>query len=107
MVESEVVDERWVRNPGGRRELRPVIETTVRIGAARWPIELTLSRRDEMGFRMLLGRRALRGRALVDPGRSFRAARRAKPPTTKRAKVGGKHREPPRRPGSGSPEGPR
>jgi hypothetical protein len=72
-VEAEVVDERWVRNSGGQRELRPVIETVVRIGKKRWRIELTLTRRDDMGFRMLLGRQALRKRALVDPGRSYRA----------------------------------
>ena len=54
LVEALVVDERWVRNSGGGRELRPVIETTVRIGGRAWPIELTLTRRDEMGFRMLL-----------------------------------------------------
>jgi hypothetical protein len=72
-VEAEVVDERWVRNSGGQRELRPVIETVVRIGKKRWRIELTLTRRDDMGFRMLLGRQALRKRALVDPGKSYRA----------------------------------
>ena len=55
--------------------MRPVIETVVRIGDHEWPIELTLTRRDEMGFRMLLGRQALRKRALVDPGGSFRAGK--------------------------------
>ena len=74
-VEAEVVDERWVKNSGGHRELRPVIETLVRLGTEEWPIELTLTRRDEMGFRMLLGRQALRGRVAVDSGRSFRAGR--------------------------------
>jgi hypothetical protein len=76
VVEAEVVDERWVRNSGGQRELRPVIETVVRMGGKRWRIELTLTRRDEMGFRMLLGRQALRRRALVDPGTSYRAGRK-------------------------------
>ena len=76
-VEAEVVDERWVRNSGGARELRPVIETDVLVGSERWPIELTLTRRDEMGFRMLLGRQALRKRALVDSGGSYRAGGRA------------------------------
>lgn len=77
-VEAEVLDERWVRNSGGQRELRPVIETTLGIGQRSWPIELTLTRRDEMGFRMLLGRQALKKKALVDPGRSFRAGRTSK-----------------------------
>lgn len=75
-VEARVVEERWIRNSGGTRELRPVIVTTVGVGGKQWPIEFTLSRRDQMGFRMLLGRQALRGRALVDPGRSYRAGKR-------------------------------
>lgn len=75
-AEAEVTDRRTVRNSGGGTELRPVIVTTVRIGDESWPIELTLTRRDEMGFRLLLGRQALRGRATVDSGRSFRAGKR-------------------------------
>lgn len=75
LVEAPISDERWVRNSGGQRELRPVIETTVVLGERTWPIELTLTRRDQMGFRMLLGRQALRKRALVDPGRSFQAGK--------------------------------
>lgn len=68
---AEVIDERMVRNSGGKQELRPVIQTTVEILGQQWLIELTLTSRDMMGFRMLLGREALRGRALVDPGHSF------------------------------------
>ena len=56
-------------------EFRPVIVTHVGLGQERWPIELTLTRRDQMGFRMLLGRQALRGRAVVDAGSSFREGR--------------------------------
>jgi len=74
-AEAEVLDHRVVKNSGGHQELRPVIQTTLRIGDGEWPIELTLTRRDEMGFRMLLGREALRGRAVVDPGSSFREGR--------------------------------
>ena len=51
--------------------MRPVILTDVEIGGQYWPIELTLTRRDAMGFRMLLGRQAIRGRFAVDPGVSF------------------------------------
>ncbi len=51
--------------------MRPVILTTVDLLGQAWPIELTLANRDEMGFRMLLGREAFRGRFLVDAGRSF------------------------------------
>lgn len=71
VVEAEVVDERPVRNPGGRREIRPVIRTRIRWGAITFETEINLTRRDEMGFRMLLGRKSLRRRFLVDPGRSY------------------------------------
>lgn len=70
-ISAEVVDERTVRNPGGRSEVRPVVRTMVRWNGLEWPLDLTLTRRDEMGFRLLLGRQAVRGRAVVDPGRSF------------------------------------
>ncbi|WP_035994398.1 ATP-dependent zinc protease [Leptolyngbya sp. KIOST-1] len=66
-----LLEEREVRNSGGQAELRPVIETQVQVGQAVWTIELTLTNRDEMGFRMLLGRQAVRRRYLVDPGRSY------------------------------------
>lgn len=74
-VEVPVLEERSVRSSSGQEELRPVILTEVALSGRAWPIELTLARRDAMGFRMLLGRQALRRRALVDPGRSFLAGR--------------------------------
>lgn len=70
-AEAELVDRRSVRSSSGAETLRPVILTEVRFMEHRWTIELTLTRRDAMGFRMLLGRQAVRGRFLVDPGRSF------------------------------------
>lgn len=66
-----LVDERPVRNTSGRSEIRPVIEADVLLGDHRFAAQITLTRRDEMGFRMLLGRRSLRRRFLVDSGRSF------------------------------------
>ncbi len=68
---AEVVDMRSVRSSSGQVELRPVIRTRLALAGQEFEIELTLTRRDEMGFRMLLGREALRRMFLVHPGRSF------------------------------------
>lgn len=70
-AEADLLDYRLVRNSGGHTQLRAAIETVVEIGETRWPIELTLTNRDVMGFRMLLGRQAIRKMFLVDPSRSF------------------------------------
>ena len=76
-----VIDHRSVTDSGGRAEMRYVIRTTLMMGASRWPIELTLTNRDQMGFRMLIGRQALRRRYLVDTGRSFLARKKKKSTT--------------------------
>lgn len=68
---APVLDKRDVRNSGGHAQERPVIQTVLVLGDRQWPIELTLTNRDAMGFRMLLGREAVRHRFLVDPGRSY------------------------------------
>jgi hypothetical protein len=70
--EARVADIRAVTNPGGRREKRYIIRTDLSIGGETWPIDLSLTDRDEMGFRLLIGRTAMHGRLLVDPDRSFR-----------------------------------
>ncbi|MGI9017144.1 MAG: ATP-dependent zinc protease family protein [Euzebya sp.] len=66
---------REVRSSSGEVQERYVIKTWARLHRRRWHIELTLASRDEMGFRMLLGRTAMRGRFLVDPGTSYVAGR--------------------------------
>ena len=66
-----VIDYRHVTDSGGRVEERYVIRTTLKLGRSRWPVELTLTNRDQMGFRMLIGRQAIRRRYVVDPSRSF------------------------------------
>ncbi len=70
-AEAELTDLRKVRSSSGVETLRPVIATPVVLGGGSWTIEVTLVRRDAMGFRMLLGRQAIRGRATVDPAASF------------------------------------
>jgi hypothetical protein len=64
--------------------LRPVILTQVELLGHRWAVELTLSNRDEMGFRMLLGREAIRRRFLVDSGRSYYGGKPTPKKKTKR-----------------------
>lgn len=71
VCQAEIMEYREIRSSNGQSERRPVILTDVVLLGERWPIELTLTNRDEMGFRMLLGRESFRDRFLVDAGRSF------------------------------------
>jgi hypothetical protein len=66
-----IVDRRMVSDSGGHKEKRYVIVTTIQLGESAWEIEITLTNRDTMKFRMLLGRTAMGGKIIVNPGRSF------------------------------------
>ena len=77
--EAEVIGEKKVKNPGGRREVRPIIKTTLVIAGKEIEAKVNLTTRDEMTFRMLLGRRTVRKRFLIDPGRSYLGGRPEKP----------------------------
>ena len=68
---AEVVDRRRVRDSGGHSEIRWVITTRVKLGPHAWDMEATLTERDNMLFRMLLGRTALKHRFAVNPARSY------------------------------------
>ena len=70
-VEAKIIDFRSVRSSSGVSEMRPVIATRIQILDQLWFIELTLSNRDAMGFRMLLGRQAFRKKFFVDAGGSY------------------------------------
>ena len=72
-----MLDQRQVTDSGGHRETRYVIVTTVSLGAESFEAEMTLTDRETMRFRMLLGRTAMRGRCLVDPGRSYLLGKQA------------------------------
>lgn len=73
---ADIVDERFVTDSGGHREQRLIISTPLTIGPWSWPIEMTLTARDNMMFRMLLGRTAIKGIAMVDPSRSYTTGKR-------------------------------
>lgn len=68
---AEIVDRRLVTDSGGHEEERYVIQTPITIAGQTWQIEITLTERENMLFRMLLGRSALRKRFMVNPARSF------------------------------------
>lgn len=73
--EAPVSDHREIRNSSGNKHMRVVVETSIEVAGLAWPIEVTLTNRTDMRFRMLLGRTALSGQALVDPRRSFMAGK--------------------------------
>ena len=75
IVEAKILEYRSVKSSSGVAKMRPVIITEVELLGQRWPVELTLASRDNMGFRMLLGREAFRGRFLVDGGKSYYGGR--------------------------------
>lgn len=79
---AEVVGERMVKNPGGRAERRPVIKTTLVVAGEEFEALVNLTTRDEMTFRMLLGRRTVRKNFIVDPGRSYLGERPTKKVTS-------------------------
>lgn len=69
---AQIVDERLVTDSGGHREKRYVIMTPIKVGDKEWPVEVTLAKRDNMQFRMLLGRTAMAKKLIVDPHASYR-----------------------------------
>ncbi|MBN8828516.1 MAG: ATP-dependent zinc protease [Sphingobacteriia bacterium] len=69
---AEIVDERIVSDSGGHRQLRYVIKTLLKISEDNsWEIELTLANRTTMRYQMLLGREAMAGKIMVDPGEEY------------------------------------
>lgn len=71
VCEAPILDNRKVRDSGGHEEYRDVIRTDLSLGNEIWPIEITITNREDMKFRMLLGRTAMYSRVLVDPEQSF------------------------------------
>lgn len=69
--EAPIIDRRAVKSSSGISEKRYVIRVLLKLNKENWDIEVTLANRDSMGYRMLLGREAMRGRLLVDPESRF------------------------------------
>lgn len=65
--EAPLIDHRVIKSSSGDKEQRPVIRTSLSLGDKLWEVEVTLTNRDTMGYRMLLGREAMNGRVLIDP----------------------------------------
>ena len=76
ICEADLLDARMVSDSGGHRERRYIIETPIRLGDEEWRIEASLTDRESMLFRMLLGRTAIKNRFAVDPARSYVFGRR-------------------------------
>jgi len=64
---ADLIDRREITSSNGEAELRYIISTTLKVADEEWPIEISLTNREGMNYRMLLGRTAIRGRAVVDP----------------------------------------
>lgn len=71
VCQAPIVDLRDVTDSGGHVENRPVILTLLSLGHESWPVEMTVTNRDTMKFRMLIGRTAMRGRLLIDSDSSY------------------------------------
>ncbi|NNF07508.1 MAG: ATP-dependent zinc protease [Candidatus Eisenbacteria bacterium] len=69
--EAPILDQRMVTDSGGHQEMRYVIESLIVLGQKQWRAEFTLTSRDTMKFRMLLGRTALSDEYYVDPSASY------------------------------------
>ena len=68
---APLLEHRSIKSSNGQKQSRPVIKTRIQLGEHHWEIDLNLTNRDLMGYRMLIGRQALRKRFLVDVSKSF------------------------------------
>ena len=69
--QAKIFDTRTIKSSNGSAEKRYVIQTLMGLGGQEWPIEITLTDRSEMSYRMLFGREGMADRVLVDPSQTF------------------------------------
>jgi len=91
---AKVKDRRMVTSSNGVAESRYVIETNIEIGGQIWPVEVSLTNRESMGYRMLIGRSALKDSISVSPGLSFQQPARDYAQYKKRQRKGGAPKRP-------------
>lgn len=77
-VHAPLIEERWVKDTGGKQTLRPVIPAQIRMGDYVWEIEVTLNNRSRMKHEFLLGKDAIKGRFLVDVASSYKIGKKLK-----------------------------
>lgn len=68
---APVADHRIIMNSGGHKELRYIIHTKIELGGLEWSIDISLTNREPLAFRMLLGRDALKHDFLIEPGKKL------------------------------------
>lgn len=77
-AKATLIGHKSIKSSIGHTTIRPMIKTILVIGEKRIPIEMTLVNRDLMGFRMLIGRQAIRKGFLIHPGKSFLVSKKRK-----------------------------
>lgn len=70
-LEAGLVGYKFIRSSSGHEHLRPIVRTRLKLGGYFYLVDITLAKRDLMGFRLLLGRDAVAPHFLVNPGRSY------------------------------------
>src|SRR5690625_6508549 len=68
---SRIRDIRSIRSSNGQIEDRVIIATKMELGGTLYPVELSLTDRTDMKYPVLIGRRVLRRRFVVDVSRSY------------------------------------
>ncbi len=77
VCEAPIIGDKNVKNSGGQVQVRPVVVTDLTVGGQTWSIQVTLTNRKDMRFKMLLGREAMRQKILVDPGVKYLHGKRS------------------------------